>query len=116
MDIHVMRINAKGNVATVAFHIQVPDEDNAAGVNLRTATLESGLSTGTSVNPRTDAGELAQIAAGEVMEVVEGVQFDKDQTNAQKLARIAERHATFESAGVSQLRSRLKFWGYAANV
>ena len=116
MDIHAMNINAKGNVVTVAFHIQVPDEDTAAGVNLRTAVIESGLSEGTSINPRTSVGELAQIAAGEVLEIVEGVQFDKNWTNAVKLAKIAERHAVFESAGRDRLRSQLKFWGYAADV
>lgn len=116
MDIHVMKINAKGNVATVAFHIQVPDEDNAAGVNLRIAVLESGVSDGASDNPRTSPAELAQIAAGEVMEIVEGVQFDKNWTNAVKLAKIAERYAVFESAGLSRLRSQLKFWGYGADV
>lgn len=113
-DYHVLDINTAGDRARVAFHFAVPNETNAANVQLSTALVQY-------LAPSTDVPFLAQpesdaIAAGTVYEHVETVQFDANANNAAKRAVLDNRWSALNSKIPDQLRTRLKFWGTERDV
>lgn len=78
MDYHIMAGTKSGNVVTytVAFHIPVPDADNAVGVNYRTI-IATYLDTVSAV-PDISEEEQAQLDAGELYEDVVSLQTHID--------------------------------------
>lgn len=75
-NIHVLAMD--GSEFTAAFHLAIPNTNNTAGVNWRTAVLRNGY--GTTVLPDGDgtlgtisASEKSDIQSGAVVEIVETV-------------------------------------------
>jgi hypothetical protein len=123
-DIHVIAGNGAGEWSVV-FHFDVPDVNNAAGVNVRTALLRSGLIAqhgeppSVSVLPDGDGtggtietAEKDKIAAGEVYEHVERLTLNGvGMTNPLRTTLLRERYAALDSENLSVLQDRLNFFG-----
>lgn len=121
---HVMQVSDKKDTATVAFHITVPDEDNAVSVNLRTALKQhlDGIDSSERVVSQvpwleTDfAAEFTAIQNGGVYEHLITVEFDANLTIAQKRTVLDSRYTALAGAIPDILRERFKFWGLNRDV
>jgi len=51
-----------------------------------------------------------------MVEYVETIEFDANETNANKLAVITARYSVLASIAPDWLREELKFWGYHGDV
>ncbi len=109
-DYHILEVGLAGDQARIVFHISVPNENNSAGVNLRTA-LRQFRSLSTKV-PFIDQNEKDLIADGEIFELVESVTFDPELTNAQKNQIIKDRAIVLLQTFPDKIRSILEFWGF----
>ena len=121
---HVMEICDDKDVAKIAWHIAVPDEDNYAGVNLRTAlgqyltSAAGGERTITQV-PWLEADnptEYASLSGCEVYEIIQTVEYNANDGNAAKAAAMDEHWTQLNSTIPDTLRERLKFWGLNRDV
>lgn len=107
------------NAYQVLFHVPVPAANNAAGVSYRTALVASGIGGTTRMAEGVGGGlisaaELAQVEAGEVLEVVEDIYTNPGESNAVLRARLDARYtelATVNGLLLRGLRNRLKYWG-----
>lgn len=120
---HGMQIHPDRDEIRIAFHIPVPDEDNAAGVNLRTALkawLESergGITTSEVPWLETsDPTEYTAVVAGEIYELVEWMEFDANASNSEKQAEMDAYFEVLEASVPDKLREQLKFWGKDRDV
>jgi len=120
-DYHIIDVAREKNRATVAFHFAVPDENNVQGTALSTCLVERNLrdEKDTSRVPThltNFATENAELVAGTMVEYVETIEFDANETNANKLAVITARYSVLASIAPDWLREELKFWGYHGDV
>lgn len=107
---HILDAHEKGHKVRVVFHIAIPNEDNAAGVNKRIALTQYKPFT-ESAYAATSQAEKDQLIAGELYEHVETVKFDGEMTNIQKLQAVANRYTDLSIAMPTKLGKVLKFWG-----
>ena len=107
---HVLNAHETGKNVRVAFHISIPDENNAAGVNKRLALTQSDPFT-ESAYAGTEQAELDQLTAGELYEYVDEVEFSADASNEQKLEAVAARYTALSTTIPTRLGKVLKFWG-----
>ena len=120
-DYHIIDVVRKRDKATVAFHIDVPSENNAASKALSDCIVERIARDGADVtavpNHSTDFGvENAALVAGTVYEYVETISFDANESNANKLAVVEARYTALNTAAPDWLRQEFKFWGYNGDV
>jgi len=120
-DFHVLHTGNKLDRATVAFHVAIPDENNSASpaVNLRTALSDQVDSLVVSQVPWLEAdfaSEYAQIQNGEVAEHVEVVKFSGNDSDANKVLAMDNRHTALAISVVEEARNKLKFWGHNRDV
>lgn len=120
MDIHILTGNGR-HKWTIAFHFAVPDQNNNVGINYRIALVNSSLG-GTSVMTEgTGAGqiataELAQIAAGEVLEHSEQFLAESGATNnAEMLAAAQALYVAREPTVLNALKKQLRYFGYTGS-
>lgn len=121
---HVRKMGKDERSAKVIFHIPIPVENNSVSIALRTTLSES-------IRPRNedgtfgtfqsdmigiDAGELAQLQAGELFEYVETIGFLAAENNAQKQTKIDTRYTVMTTTVLDKVRELLKFWGLNRDV
>jgi len=109
-SMHVFEANDKGEYRICA-HVAVPAGNNTVGNSWKDVIIASGrnvtvMATGTGIGQISTA-EQAQIAAGDVVEVVVYVAFESATTNAQRTA-LVNVHVTDELA---LLQRKLKLYG-----
>lgn len=112
--------------AKVAFHIQLPDEANFAGVNLRDAvkeylSIEAGKKMGfqyTEVPWLEDdfPAEYQDIQDGLVVERVEKVAIDPALTLPEKRDVLDARFAQLSISVIAHIRNAFEFWGYDRDI
>ena len=124
-DIHVID-SADSDEIRLVFHYPVPDENNAVGVNFRTAIVNSGV--GQSENPdgtpgrrtimRSGTGpgqitiaEETQLDAGELFEFVTSERVGLDFSLAQMQAKAQAKYATDNVEVQRKIAARLKYFG-----
>jgi hypothetical protein len=118
---HARTGDADGNSFEVLFHIPVPNTNNRAGVNYRTALVGSGLGGATVMTEGVAAGQITtaektQILAGALYEHREIIYTNPTESLAQLQARIDARFTVLSSTIDAQLRNRLGAWGHDRNV
>lgn len=113
---HVMSTSADGTQISVRMHIAVPNENNVAGVNVRTCLVEDTSIDKTSKVPWIDAAEQIQLTNGELIEKMFQFQTHPD------IDPIVKRDAIDALFGVKtlevqdELRKRYVYWHYNRNV
>ena len=108
---HVLHLNQKGDQAQVLFHLSVPDQNNAVGVNYRTALSQWRPQTA-QYPALLDQTEIDAIAAGSVYEHSETVHFSADATNTQKWTAIRDRYNELNTEIKNAVLAQIEFWGY----
>jgi hypothetical protein len=114
---HVLDVNDKEDKINVAFHIVVPDELNAVGVNLMECV--SQFIDQTTKVPWLEVDfptEYIQIGNGEVYEYSITVQVDANLSVLDKRTLLDNRFNTLNTAIPEVLRKRFKFWGLNRDV
>ena len=114
---HVLDSSRRDTVR-IAFHIAIPDENNAAGINLQTAASQY-LSETITIIPWLQSAfptEYTQIQNGEIYEYVENIQYNANGTDIQKRNKIDARYTFMISIIQDRLREKLKFWGLNRDV
>jgi hypothetical protein len=118
-DYHIRQADEYGNRFTVVFHVPIPDVDNQASINYRTAIVEwQGGAPIQSTLPSLGA-EQTQLDAGELYEVVEAFNSNPNETLGQKQARLDARWTALASVQgdfIQDLQNVLGFWGYNRDV
>ena len=112
---HVMQCSAKDHELTAAFHFPIANINNDVDYSLRTAIVEY-LSPETAV-PWLEDPEKAQIAAGEVLEIVKTFGVNANLSNNEKVAFLQglwDHHNNLNNSDsyLLLLKNRLKYWGY----
>jgi len=120
-DYHIIDVSRVSNKATVGFHFTVPDETNAQGIAFSVCLVERNTRDGKAASQvpahaTNFATENAELVAGTMVEYVETIEFDANETNANKLAVITARYSVVASVAPDWLREELKFWGYNGDV
>lgn len=117
---HVMATALTDDSSSVVFHIPVPDENNAVGMNLQTALSQRRADAETiSAVPWLEADfpdEYQDIQDGKVYEHVEGVSYDPDLVPAQKRANVDVRYNVLVNTIPDRIRTLLRFWGLNRDV
>lgn len=116
-DFHVLEQADDMKTVSMVFHILIPDQVNAVGVNLRTALVNYLGGADAITSKVADSAELAQMKAGEVFEHHTVLRFSiLGLTDEQKLAELT----AFYNATVGEIQtmaqSRLQYYGFAADV
>jgi hypothetical protein len=115
---HILSCTEKDHEIKVAFHIAIPDTNNAAGVSWRTALSQWRPSPESSV-PWLEADypdEYASMQTGEIFEHLETVPVNADLSNSAKLAIIDSKYTALSSEIKEKLQKILKYWGYNHDV
>jgi len=117
-DYHILDNRPDGNQLRVVFHLPVPNENNAVGLNKRTALIEYLGGPQVSVLPesRLGAGEADALAAGELYELVWQYDTNPGETLLNKRDALDAKFTSFSNGVIAQLEVRLDFWGYGRDV
>lgn len=117
-DYHILDGSADGNNYRIIFHIPVPDEDNEAGINLRTALSETFGGDMVSAVPanRLGAGEQDALNSGELYEHSYSYNTNPDVTLLQKRDELDAKFSSFSTSIPNELQKRLAYWGYGRDV
>jgi hypothetical protein len=115
---HALTGTLDGNSFQIVFHVTIPSANNAAGINYRTALVNSGLG-GRTVLPDGDgtggtisAAEKTSIQSGALYEYAEDFATNPGESAAALQARIDARHAALTTLLQGQLSKRLTYFGY----
>lgn len=113
-DYHVLNTDRSGNALRVVFHIPVPDVTNDASYSIRTALVEwqGGSASIESACPFITAGELTQMQAGEVYEIVVELASNPSEDLPAKQTRLDAQHAAQVTEAQALITTALKYWGY----
>jgi len=117
-DYHILRGSADGNSLTVVFHVPIPDQNNTAGINLRTALSELNGGSVESVLPsnRLGTGEQAALDAGALYEHVFEYHTRPGMDAAEKQAELDQRYSNLSTGIANQVANQLEYWGYGRDV
>ena len=119
-DVHI--IQGSNSAWTAVLHIAVPDSDNAAGVNFRTALINSGLGGTSTLSVGTGAGQILQaeltlIENGEILEIVNSVRLETGGTSNNELAASLDAfYATQKTAAINDMSAALRYYGFIRDV
>lgn len=116
---HALTGTPDGNAFTIVFHIPIPGAgNNRAGVQWRTALINSGLG-GKTTLPDGDgsggtisAAEKASIGSGAIFEHVEQFATNPPEAAATLQARIDARFTALTAAIQASLQAQLTYFGY----
>jgi hypothetical protein len=117
---HVLNMNRKKTDATIAYHIQIPDENNHAEPtphNLRDALVEQLTQGGATIStevPNLDtefATEWADIQSGAVYEYVETRGLNGNYSDNERFDNWNDRYDTLVTREVRRWRKKLRLWG-----
>lgn len=119
-DWHALTGSPDGNAFRICFHIAIPSVNNRAGINYRTALINSGIG-GRTILPDGDGTggtisttEKANITAGSVYEVVEDFATNPGEAAAALEARIDSYHTALTTRTQNNLAGVLTYFGYVA--
>ena len=117
-DYHILEVNDKQDQARVAFHIAVPNETNAQGVNLQAAVKAhlGAIETQVPWLAADFASELADLQNGAVYEHIETIRFDAHAGVLQKRDIVDARAAALKTTIPDRIRARYAFWGLNRDV
>lgn len=120
-QMHILNGDGQGSWR-VAMHFDVPDANNAVGVNYRTALIRSGiveppftvlLEIGDGLEGTITVAEKAELAAGIKVERVFTLAIDgKGATNASRIASLSNHYNILKAITIDKLKHRLKFFGH----
>ena len=117
-DMHILAGDG-GRKWTVVAHISVPDANNSALVNWRTALVASGLGgitqlpDGDGTGGTISAAEKAQIEAGEVVETTYSFPIEGNGTdNAVIRDALRTAYTATKDRFVAELQAKLKYFGH----
>lgn len=115
---HALTGTLDGNSFRIVFHVAIPSATNAAGINYRTAIINSGIG-GKTVLPDGDgtggtigATEKAAIQAGSLYEYAEDFATNPAESAANLQARIDARWTALTTILQNQLSKTLTYYGY----
>jgi len=114
---HVLDANDKEDKIRVAFHIAVPDEVNAASVNLRECV--SQFISQITIVPWLEADlptEYTQIGNGEVYEHSQVVQVNANLSVIEKRTILDTKFNQLNTVIPDLIRGRFRFWGLDRDV
>ena len=110
MEKHILEQDVGNKTVNCIFHIPVPDEANAVGVNWRIAVVRS-LKPAPLLNWNSQ-DENTQIENGEVLEIMEAVRFSSvGLTDTERLLEIDAAYTTRSATLLSELAVKLNFYG-----
>jgi len=114
---HVLDVNDKEDKVRVAFHIAVPDEVNAASVNLREC-LSQFISQVTIISwlEADFLVEYTQIENGEVYEHSLAVQVNANLSVLEKRTILDNKFNQLNTVIPDLIRGRFRFWGLNRDV
>jgi len=120
-DIHILEGDPQAEKFTVVYHLPVPAEANAVGINLQACVAEDDAVT---IYPNTYRGantelpsgmisqqEITAMTDGELIEFSEAFTRTPGETPAQDLARIKDKWNAIAARAATLLRNRYKYWG-----
>ena len=116
-DWHALGSSDKGNRIEIVVHTAVPNTTNDAAptnINHRVAAAEYvSLTKGSTVSrlPGIVAGEQTQLDNGELVESVINVEFDANQTPAQRHAAVAAAAGVEQAEVGADMTVILQYWG-----
>jgi hypothetical protein len=114
-DYHILQQSQSKDDAIVAFHVAIPDTNNAAGLSYRAVLVEYLGTPITSRAPWIDPA-VHGLTDGSVYEHVETVMFSGLLTPAEKSTIIEDRFTTLEAAIIDRVQTVLQFWGWSGDV
>ena len=118
MNYHILNSKELDQSVMVAFHIPIPNANNAVGTNYRTALAQFRPFT-TSQVPWLTGTEVTQLQCGELCEVVREVEYKVINTDQQKQTAIDAKYTELssgESSILKKLQAQLKYWGKNRDV
>ena len=117
-DYHILAGRPDGNQLRVVFHLPVPDESNAVGVNYRVALAMHKGSQQPSIVPASLLGADEQTALddGVLYELVWAFDTNPEMTLLDKRDALDAKYADLASSVISQLQTRLGYYGYSRDV
>ncbi len=113
-DFHILRSSKSGDSVQVAFHVDVPAENNSAGKLLSECIVEDMAPT--SECDWLSQAELDEVTAGTVFEYLENVKMSGHLTNVQRLAIVQARAAVLIPQTITRIQARYRFWGYDGSI
>lgn len=116
MDYHILGGNRDGNSFQVVMHFSVPDVNNEAGVNYRTALVQTGLNLVVSRVPFIAPVEQTQLNDGELYEHLVTFNTHPGETLIQKRDRLDALYQAYQTLIQDRLQNRLSYWGYSRDV
>jgi hypothetical protein len=123
VDYHVLTGTPDGNRFRFAFHVPVPGTGtNRAGIQWRTALIDSGLG-GSTVLPDGDgtggtisAAEKAEVEAGSVYELIRQIDTNPGETATQFRDRVDSLFPGIVSQTQAHLQNALSYFGFTRDV
>lgn len=114
-DFHILSGDQNGNAFRVAFHIDIPSQNNVAGVNYQTALQEflgQGDPTSIASSVPNLGTELSDLQAGILLEVVETFHSNPQQSEIEKRDALVVRHGELTTEKIAEYQNILSYWGY----
>lgn len=115
-DYHILNGLPDGNQYQIVFHLPVPDTTNDVGVNYRVALIQYLGGDQPSQVPFITSGEQTQLDAGELYEHSWEYHTNPSENLIAKRDYLDGRFTAFSSSVVTQLQTRLGYWGYNRDV
>ena len=115
-DYHVLTGSRDGNSYQVVAHFPVPNVNNQAGVNYRTAIIQWLGGAQPSQCPFVTQAEQDQLNAGALLEQVYTFYTRPTETLQQKAARLATLYNQQSALVSSELGALLAYWGLGVDV
>ena len=128
-DYHILSGDKNGNSFQVVMHLPFPNEDNAIGVNYRTALSEQRGSPYASVIPYGLAGEQTALDAGALLEHSINYNTNPSLTPAENRNILRAIWTDLQIEGalnsemeagepnlIEEMQNRLKYWHYTDDV
>ena len=106
---HILDITDKRDKINVVFHIAIPKEINAVGINLQTALVQYLSRNGaiTSMIPWDIGDELVDLQTGSIFEVKKTIQCDANASDEKKQAVIDAEYQNLVSTIPKIIKERL---------
>ena len=114
-DYYTLQMADKQDKISIAFHVVMPDTTNFVSFSYRTA-LAQYLTDTTSRVPFLVQTEQDKLDSGELIEIVETIEFDGNLTLLQKRDLIDARYVSLSSEQITKYQNLLEFWGLARNI
>lgn len=117
-DYHILDGEEEARTYRIVFHVTVPDENNRASINLRTALVEDVSVEKTSIVPAVHlgAGEQNDLDTGVLFEYVLSYSRKPGNTQIQDRDALDAKFTAMVSIIQDRLRDEYKYWGFNRDV